>query len=146
MKEIINQVDVIDLILQKQSEEFESQEPIKGGKLITADNFFTDGNPSGFISKAGFKRLVSPQSKSELVAFDAFLKELNSGVKINAMPLEKPDTDGRNYVWVTVGYKRGTRPYKVFTAEKLSTFIGVYQEGLITCSLSLDSLYKAAIN
>jgi hypothetical protein len=140
----VNETNIIDLILEKQAEEFEKQEPSDKKPVISALNFFTDNGKGGYMSKKGFLKLVKPQSKSELMDFAGFLKELNAGSKLNGKPFERPDKDGRPYVYLKVPCKRGDREYKVLTAERLAEFIGLYQFDIFTCNLTLESLYQAA--
>ncbi|MDN5285682.1 MAG: hypothetical protein JWR38_1956 [Mucilaginibacter sp.] len=140
-----NTVNVIDLILAKQAEEFEeAPKSSKTPQIITADNFFTEDNPKGIMSKQQFWKLVKPQTKRELIAFDSFLTKLKNGENVEANPYESLDDEGRSHLWATFRQRKGSNKYKVLTAGSFCLFIGLYQAGLVTCDFTLTSLYLSA--
>ena len=105
--ESISKVDVIDLILESQSTDFDSENPAKSKIVINASNFFTKGNIGGPIDKVDWLKMIKGMAKHELLSHKAFLEKLTKGEKVDANPFEGVDTQGRNYLWATFRYKNG---------------------------------------
>lgn len=136
---------IIDEILKKSSEDFDQTAAPKYDYVVDANSFFTENNPDGFMTKKGLLTMLEGKTRKELADFDAFLQKLSSGATIECNPNPDLDKSGRECIYVKIWLKNGSQPYKVYTSEMLSDFIGLYQDKAFTCDLSLTSLYKTAI-
>jgi len=137
--------NIIDLILGAQADEFESGEATSKKVVINASNFFTDKNPGGPITKPQWLKMVKGMAKHELLSHKALLDKLTNGEKADANPFESVDKEGRPYLWATFRYRNGNQNFKVFTAGEMCKFMTMYQMGMFSVDLSLESLYEEAL-
>lgn len=142
---------IVDVILDSKPQNEEGQ-PISliptsdtVVRLITAKEFFTDNDPSGFILKKSYLKLLATHDRNELNSLEALLELMNEGAKINAPTYIKKDFYNRDCMFCVNRQKRGDRVFKFLVAEDLRMFLGLYQFGLIKCQLSLESLFKEAL-
>jgi hypothetical protein len=144
-KSIKSEVNVIDLILKSQSADFDEKGATAKKLVIDASNFFTEKNIGGPIIKPDWLKMVKGMAKYELQSHKSFLEKLTNGEKVDANPFEGVDKEGRNYLWATFRYKNGNQNFKVLTTGSMCKFIGMYQLGMFTVNLSLESLYAEAL-
>lgn len=136
--------DIINDILKSQVSDFEGEVKTQRALVITAANFFTDENIGGPIAKKPWLKVIRSMSKLELQSHKALLEKLTKGEKVDANPFEGVDKEGRNYLWATFRYKNGNQNFKVLTSGEMCKFMGMYQMGMFTVDLSLESLYAEA--
>lgn len=144
-KSIKSEVNIIDMILQSKSADFDGETSTKSKIVINAKNFFTSANIGGPILIPDWLKMIKGMAKHELLSYKVFLEKLTNDEKVDANPYESVDKEGRSYLWATFRYKNGNQNFKVLTTGQMCKFIGMYQLGMFTVDLSLESLYAEAI-
>ncbi|MES2447910.1 MAG: hypothetical protein V4546_12060 [Bacteroidota bacterium] len=112
---------------------------------LTAENFFIENNPDGYMAKSELVALGRSLTRREPKDFIGFFEQLRRGGKFDANFTIQKDRGGKEYGYPRFFMARGVKGYKVILNEGMKRFIDDYVEGVISVEFTAMDLEKIAL-
>lgn len=136
-------IKLIEEIVSNRKDVNKAKKPVKDiPKEFNTEDFFTDTNPFGLMTKETFKRLIDTMSTSELKELQIVIEKLNNNefFEYNAVPYGSGPIPK---IYAQIGGWRGREKFTIPAVDNVPKFLAHYIALRFECKFSFEELYNS---